>query len=290
MEFSLVIPTYNRPKELGLVLERLRQQQFPSHEWEVIVVDDGSPGSATRETLQQYSTQLPLRWFHQDNKGASAARNYGIAEARGLFILFIDDDVLAPPNLLQLHQAAHKGHLRRLVRGPVINFESWPPPPPPSPADFWKNYSMNYLCTSNASLRRDLLLEAGLFDEQLPRWEDAELGVRLKAIGVQRCFVSEAYVHHFKPPLSWDELCRTAAKDGASAAQLYLRYPTTRYWLRSGLHMANRARNQLLQSEPLKGILVTLPGGRQYAERLELERVYLEAGWETLKGNRREKV
>jgi glycosyltransferase involved in cell wall biosynthesis len=290
MEFSLVIPTYNRPGELGLVLEQLKLQQFPAHEWEIIVVDDGSPDERTQETLKNYSQQLPLRWLRQENRGASAASNFGISQARGLYILFIDDDVLAPPNLLLLHQEAHKGHLRRLVRGPVINFETWPPPAPPSGRELWKHYSMNYLCTSNASLRRDLLLEAGLFDEQLPRWEDAELGVRLKALGVERSFVTEAYVQHYKPPLSWEELCRTAAKDGSSAALLYLRYPTTRYWLRSGLHLANRARNQLLQSEPLKGVLAVLPGGKQYAKNLELERVYLEAGWQTLKGNRREKV
>ncbi|CAN0364470.1 unnamed protein product, partial [Phaeothamnion confervicola] len=153
-------------------------------------------------------------------------------------------DVLVPPELLRLHREAHDVHLRKMVRGPVINFDHLPPPPPPT--QLWKHFSMNYLCTSNASLRRELLFEAGLFDESLERWEDAELGVRLKKIGVERIFDNNAYVLHYKPEESWESRCRTAARDGRSAALLYLRYPSLRMWMRSGLHRANEIRNKMM--------------------------------------------
>lgn len=283
MDFSLVIPTYKRPAALELVLQQLTLLEYPNRQWEVVVVDDGSPEEETGRLLRSYQERLPLRHFRQENQGASAARNLGIRQSQGLITLFIDDDVLARPDLLQKHAEAHRGYLNRLVRGPVINFDRLPVPDWPSPDRLWKHFSMNYLCTSNASLRKDLLLQAGLFDESLPRWEDAELGVRLRKLGVERKFLLDALVLHYKPPLNWEELQATAAKDGASAARLYHRYPTARYWLRSGLHIGNRLKNSLLLSGPGQKALQLLPGGRQIRQQLELEKIYLQAGWNELR-------
>ena len=277
IHFSLILPTYNRGPALRLTLERLQQQAYPTRRWEVIIVDDGSSDD-TGEILREYERTLPLRWFRQDNAGASAARNRALREADGLFALFIDDDVLAPPQLLQLHQESHGCNLRTLVRGPVINFSQLPPPPPPNADQLWRHFSMNYLCTSNASLLRENLLEAGLFDETLERWEDAELGVRLKRIGIRRIFNSQAYVLHYKPPESWEARCRTAARDGRSAALLYRRYPSARMWLRSGLHALNDARNRMLLQGPARRFL-----SASQRERLELERIYLDHGHAALK-------
>ena len=164
-----------------------------------------------------------LRVFHRDGQGTSATRNYAIEQAAGTHILFIDDDVFPCEDLLELHEDAHRGHLRRLVRGPVINIESLPLPEKQD--KLLLHYSQNYLCTSNASIRRSLLLEAGLFDEGFVRWEDAELGVRLKKIGVSRHFVVSAYVHHLKPPISMERRLEYARNDGESAALLYQRLP-----------------------------------------------------------------
>ena len=278
IEFSLIIPTYNRAQALQMTLECLTRVQYPKNRWEIAVVDDGSQDS-TPEVLASFENSLPLRWWSQPNRGAGAARNRALREARGLFALFIDDDVLVPPDLLYLHRDSHAGHLRLLVRGPVINFSQLPPPAPPR--QLWKHFSMNYLCTSNASLLRESLFEAGLFNEALERWEDAELGVRLKGIGIRRVFNHRAYVLHYKPPEEWACRCRTAERDGRSAALLYRQYPSLRMWLRSGLHNANTARNRLLLSGPGRAGLQMVLGEKTSAklmEDLQLERIYLDAG------------
>ena len=286
--FSLVIPTRNRADILVQALSHLETLTFPRSKFEVIVVNDGSTDH-TRENLEKLQVGYRLRIFHRDGSGTSATRNFAIGQADGTHILFIDDDVFPCPDLLEYHYEAHRGHLRRLVRGPVINIPSLPLPSE-APTLLY-HYSQNYLCTSNASIRRSLLLEAGLFDEEFVRWEDAELGVRLKQIGVSRHFVLKGYVHHLKPPISMDRQMEYARNDGQSAALLFQRYPSFKMRLRSGLHPVNYFRSSLLTMLPLRKVyenyLSNKPEGRfaGLASSLLTEREYLRSGRNLLKTN-----
>ena len=185
----------------------------------------------------------------------------------------MDDDVLVPPDFLQRHARLLAAHPGCLIRGPVVNVEGPLYPPLPQLVRPWKHFSKNYLCTSNASLAREQLLQAGLFDPAFARWEDAELGVRLKGIGVTRIFDVSTYVYHWKPRLNQQQRLAVAALDGQAAAQLYRRYPGMRMWLRSGLHFINRWKNNLLLRLPLP------PSLRAW---IEVERAYLQAGWREL--------
>lgn len=273
MNFSLVIPTRNRAQALRLTLQHVSLSQYPFDDFEVLVVDDGS-SDETAAVLTEWSEKLPLRWFSQAHGGTSRARNLAIQEARGQHIMFIDDDVLIPPDFLQRHARLQAAHPGSLIRGPVVNVPRPLYPPLPPLVRPWRHFSKNYLCTSNASLERELLLRAGLFDPSFTRWEDAELGVRLKRIGVKRIFDNHTFVYHWKPPMAHEQRLRVAALDGQAAAQLYRRYPSLRMWLRSGLHALNRWKNQWLSR-------LSLPGGLGRA--VAVERAYLQAGWEELK-------
>lgn len=286
MDFSLVIPTYNRGPSLLEVVEHLATLDYPTEQFEVIIVDDGSTdGGVEQIDAEQVPYQLKL--IRQANAGASAARNRGIEEARGRYCLFIDDDVFPVTTLLGDHMKLHEQGQRLLVRGPVINIPSLPLPSAPPP--LWQHFSMNYLCTSNASLETKLLFEAGLFDCDFPRWEDAELGVRLKKIGVRRKFTLPGFVYHLKPPLEAESVLETAAKDGLSAALLYRRYPSLRMRLRSGLHPVNYLKNELATGGPLKNLyrrwLEEDRGGWKgnLARGLLAEREYLKEGRRALK-------
>jgi glycosyltransferase involved in cell wall biosynthesis len=99
---SVVIPTYNRTGQVQAALNSVLAQTYPV--LEVIVVDDGST-DGTGEALQQLISQQggkgkQIRYFFQPNQGQSAARNRGIAEARGEWIAFLDsDDVWLPEKL-----------------------------------------------------------------------------------------------------------------------------------------------------------------------------------------------
>jgi glycosyltransferase involved in cell wall biosynthesis len=99
---SVVIPTFNRARQVQAALKSVLAQTYP--EFEVIVVDDGST-DGTCEALQKLisqesGTSTQTRYFFQPNRGQSTARNKGADEARGEWVAFLDsDDVWLPEKL-----------------------------------------------------------------------------------------------------------------------------------------------------------------------------------------------
>lgn len=273
VNLSVIISTHNRVAALQLTLEHLTRQHYPFDDFEVCVVDDGSQDE-TVAVLTEYARHLPLRFWSQSRQGASAGRNRAIDNALGKNLVFIDDDVFVAPDFLQRHAGLLARYPGQLIRGPVINVCE--PMAAIPTTNGWRHYTRNYLCTSNASVQRDLMLRAGLFDPTFRRWEDAELGVRLKKLGVRRHFDPGIYVYHWKPPLTHEERMHVAALDGHAAAQLYLRYRSWGLWLRSGLHLFNRVRNKWLLRAPW------LPSPLR--QKLEVENSYLRAGMLQVRG------
>ena len=90
---SVVIPTYNRAAKIIKCLDSVINQTYPHVE--VIIVDDGSTDH-TEEVIDRYTDTYKLngklRYFRQENKGAPAARNYGLLKASGNLIVFFDSD------------------------------------------------------------------------------------------------------------------------------------------------------------------------------------------------------
>src|SRR5262245_50874255 len=99
IEISVIIPTYNRAERLRACLDALTRQTQPGSDFEVVVVDDGS----TPETLQlltSLTTPYPLVVISQENLGQCRALNRGAEAARGRYCLFLDDDMVASPQLV----------------------------------------------------------------------------------------------------------------------------------------------------------------------------------------------
>jgi glycosyltransferase involved in cell wall biosynthesis len=99
MLFSIIIPVYNVEQYLGECLESVQNQTFP--DWEAVCVNDGSTdGSAN--ILEEYTARdSRFKVIVQPNGGLSAARNTGIKEARGDYILFLDSDDWLETNALE---------------------------------------------------------------------------------------------------------------------------------------------------------------------------------------------
>lgn len=97
--FSLIIPTYARPKQLGNCLESLTQLIAPRSGFEIIIVDDGNPESL-EPVVAPFREKLNLRLLRQENGGPAKARNTGAAAARGRHLAFTDDDCRPEPNWL----------------------------------------------------------------------------------------------------------------------------------------------------------------------------------------------
>ena len=95
---SVIIPTYRHAHTVLETLDSVFAQTFINHE--IIVVNDGSPDD-TAERLRPLVEAGRIRYIEQANAGQANARNRGLAEARGEFIAFLDDDDLWPPDKLE---------------------------------------------------------------------------------------------------------------------------------------------------------------------------------------------
>lgn len=95
---SIIIPVYNRIKELMIPVNSILEQSFT--DWELILVDDGSSDGSSNlcDKLMQQDTRI--RAVHQANSGVSAARNHGLAISNGEYVLFIDSDDWIEKNTL----------------------------------------------------------------------------------------------------------------------------------------------------------------------------------------------
>jgi glycosyltransferase involved in cell wall biosynthesis len=198
VRFSIVIATKDRAAYLERALDSLMLQcDAPS--FEVIVADNGSTDetAALAEHRRAAGTPFELTRLFVPEPNRGKARNAGIDAARGEIVLFIDDDVWVPAGFLAAHSAAHD-RAGMCVNGPIINVPSYEDHPKPAT----RNYSGAFLCTCNASVSRDALVNACGFDERfnLYGWEDTDLGLRLRRGGVRRTFAWDAYLYHIKPP------------------------------------------------------------------------------------------
>lgn len=96
---SVIVPCWKQERWLPEAVQSVLAQTF--QDFEAIVVDDGSPGDVVK-ALRQFAGDPRVRLIRQENKGLAAARNAGIAQARGRYILPLDADDLITPEFLAL--------------------------------------------------------------------------------------------------------------------------------------------------------------------------------------------
>ena len=234
MDVSVVIATYNRKNLLEKSLESLFRQNYPPDKYEIVIVDDGST-DGTEEMVKRKRPPCKLRYFrHSERKGPSKARNLGINKAEGEVIIFIDSDVLTPPEFIREHMRLHKKHRDIIVDGPAINtgkiegvFDNrWGKLL--ASLDF---FGASFI-TANTSCRKENLLKAGLFDEEFGKgygWFDRELGLKLREMGVKRIKNRRAYAFHIKRGkalANFSELFEKAKDRGVNAALYYKKHPS----------------------------------------------------------------
>jgi glycosyltransferase involved in cell wall biosynthesis len=199
---SVVIPAYNSSQFIAAAVESIQRQTFS--DYEIIVVNDGSPDTPDLETaLQPFSSKL--HYLRQENRGPSAARNLGIRNARGRYIAFLDsDDVWLPHHLSE--QIGHFGKDSRLglvyannaqiKNGEYLHdaFDRFPQTGPVTLESL-----LEYRCVVNTSsvvVVREALLDVGLFDEEMWRCEDFDLWLRLAERGVKMTYDPGVQVVH----------------------------------------------------------------------------------------------
>lgn len=99
-KISIIIPVYNIQDEIVCMLQSVKEQTFT--DFEVIVVDDGSTDNTHEEVERYAAADNRFKVIYQRNSGVSSARNRGIEEAEGDYVVFFDGDDRVPKNALQL--------------------------------------------------------------------------------------------------------------------------------------------------------------------------------------------
>lgn len=180
MKISVVIPTYQHAGTLVECLDSVFAQTYK--DLEVIVVDDGSTDH-TQEVLKPYQNRATI--IHQENRGSNPARNRGLQESTGEFIIFLDADVTMEKEMIEKLIDALRRHPEASIAYSGFRFG-------------WKTFAgvpfdpsmlkkMNYIHTSSLVRKADF---PG-FDEQIRRLQDWDVWLTMIEQGKRAVLVPE---------------------------------------------------------------------------------------------------
>ncbi|MFA6142101.1 MAG: glycosyltransferase [Candidatus Omnitrophota bacterium] len=183
-KISVVIPLYNGKKFIVETIDSVLAQT--RKDYEIIVVDDGSTDGAYEEIWKLYGEKIRL--FRQENQGIAAARNKAILEARGEFIAFLDhDDIWLPTKLEKQMRMFEANPGVGLVysnsvildEGGIRNRTIFDIEPPKRGHAFYDLLKADFIPVMTAITRKDILLDAGLFDKKFIVAEDWDLFLKI---------------------------------------------------------------------------------------------------------------
>lgn len=192
---SVVLPAYDAAATIGGAVASVLRQTDP--DFELIVVDDGS-ADATAEVVERFDDPR-VRIVRQENRGAAAARNAGVATAAAPLVAFVDsDDLWLPGFLAGMREIFERDPTTALaytdawvldaetLRVSTSTAMQWQHPPIPPPADptafLLELVDRNFLYTATVA-RRSVLMRLGGFDERLRAAIDYDMWLRVVAAG-----------------------------------------------------------------------------------------------------------
>ncbi|MCF2873933.1 MULTISPECIES: glycosyltransferase [unclassified Tenacibaculum] len=235
LKFSIIVPVYNRPKEIDELLESLTKQDF-QHNFEVLIIEDGSDNSS--ETIvDSYKEKLNLHYFFKENSGAGASRNYGMKKASGNYFIILDSDVIVPQQYLsEVHQRLEEKYTDAFG-GPDAAHESF------TTLQKAINYSMTSILTTggirgkkkgvgkfqprsfNFGLSKKAFLTTKGFSK-MKTGEDIDLSFRLWEGGFETQLIETAYVYH-KRRSTIKQFFKQTFSFGTARPILNKKYPET---------------------------------------------------------------
>jgi GT2 family glycosyltransferase len=207
-DVDVVIPTRDRPAQLSATLTALARQDCG--EFGVVVVDDGGARPAQDLVSDTVFDRLTIRFLRNDvSIGPGQSRNRGVSASEAPYVVFLDDDCVAVPELIGRHRAALAGADGPVVSlGPILSPES-------QRLSVWNHWDADrlqreyarirsgatvagwrHLYTGNVGVRRVDFEAIRGFDRRFARQEDVELGYRLARLGSRFEFDPDAIVYH----------------------------------------------------------------------------------------------
>lgn len=234
-QVSIVIPTYNRLDTLQEVLPTLLEQTLSQEAYEILVCDSNSTDGTAKYLAKVHATHPNVRHLPGAYSGRAAARNAGIAAARGEVVLFNDSDILASSDLLEQHLQHHHERKKIAVVGLEVQVKNladyaYKRDHPEARGSLHpasrKKLSWLYFLTGNASVRREDLIRVGSFDESFTGYghEDLELGFRLQKSGITILYEPLAINYHCQD-VPHDDQKEKMKLAGRSTVRFYRKHP-----------------------------------------------------------------
>ena len=234
MQFSIIIPVYNRPQEVDELLESLCSQTLK--DFEVVVVEDGSTEKCDM-VCEKYANKLNLNYYFKPNSGPGPSRNYGAERSQGEYLIILDSDVIVPENYLETIKA-------ELDRKPCDAFGG-PDRAHPSFTTIQKaiNYAMTSFFTTGGirgGKRKmdkfyprsfNLGIKKSVFEAlegfaPMRYGEDIDLSTRIFRNGYSCRLFPEAFVYH-KRRVKFSSFFRQVKHSGEARIVLKNKYPET---------------------------------------------------------------
>lgn len=233
MRYSFIVPVFNRPDEVGELLESLCSQTVK--DFEVIIVEDGSQKTC-KDVCDKYAGILDLHYYYKENSGPGQSRNYGAERAKGEWLIVLDSDVVLPTDYLT--------HVDDSLR-PELSAWGGPDAAHDSFTDTQKaiSYSMTSFFTTggirggkkkldkffprsfNMGIRRDVYLQLGGFSK-MRFGEDIDFSYRIVEAGYQTALLPDAWVWH-KRRTDFRKFFRQVYNSGIARINLSKRHPGT---------------------------------------------------------------
>ncbi|MDE0078259.1 MAG: glycosyltransferase [Caldilineaceae bacterium] len=214
--WSIIVPTYQRERVLCETVQFLLELSYPHYE--VIVVDQtGDHEPLTNRFIRNCQDRFPdrFRWHFVSKANLPHARNVGAKLARGSYLLYCDDDIIPPENLIELHKASlEKPGIGAATGGVHVEQKQLPPKSKPCNIapdgrveDFWQHEvprgTTDSLRGGNMSMGRQLAIDVGLFDEGFigrANGEETDFSLRILRRGHKIAFDPAAAVVHLSHP------------------------------------------------------------------------------------------
>jgi len=244
MNYSIIVPVYNRPDEVDELLQSLCLQSVK--DFEVIIVEDGSKNKC-KDVCDKYAGILDLHYYYKDNSGPGQSRNYGAERARGQWLIVLDSDVVLPDDYLAhvSEELAPEQSGESVLRE---RCDAWGGPdaanPSFTPVQKAISYSMTSFFTTggirggkgkkmdkfyprsfNMGIRRDVYLSLGGFSK-MRFGEDIDFSYRIVEAGYRTALLPSAWVWH-KRRTDFRKFFRQVYNSGIARINLSKRHPGT---------------------------------------------------------------
>lgn len=217
---TVIVSAYNRLKVLKMCIEALSHQTIESDKYEIILVDDCSIDGTQEYVAKIIHTKPNLRYIrHSFNQGLAAARNSGIINAKGEYIIFLDCDIIPEYDFIEKFISYHAQYLdnKVVVIGNLTYYNSllkknniayfaqtrylgYRTKKEMAKIDY-VNLSPRYFAGGIASLPHSMVKEVGLFDSSFKYYggEDTDYGIRLGNYGAKLIFGAKVKAYHNDP-------------------------------------------------------------------------------------------